>query len=90
MRPNCNAYIVYDLNPWPRNPTINFEFEKCLFGATSKVKNNDKEKWVYSGYGITFDGASSWNFGNSFARNVVIFGVNNSSSSHADNHKNNF
>ena len=33
---------------------------------------------------------SSWRFGNYFARNVVIFGVDNSSSSHTDNQKNNF
>ena len=46
---------------------------------TNIVKNNDKEKRVYSGYGKAFDGASSWNFG-----------VDNSSSSHADNCKNNF
>ena len=45
---------------------------------------------MYSGYGITLHGAGSWNFDNSFARNVVIVGVNNSSSPHADNHKNNF
>ena len=30
------------------------------------------------------------NIGNDFARNAVIFGVNNSSSSHTDNRKNNF
>ena len=29
-------------------------------------------------------------FGNGFARNVVIFGVDNISSSHTDNQKNNF
>ena len=51
------------------------------------VKNSDKEKWMYSGYGIAFDEAASWNSGNDFARNVVIFGVDNSSSSH---HRNNF
>ena len=45
---------------------------------------------MYSGYGITFDSASSWSFDNDTARNVIIFGVDNSSSSHADNHKNNF
>ena len=50
------------------------------------VKNSDKEKWVYSGYGLAFDGASWWNFGNDFANNVAIRGVRNSSSSHADNH----
>lgn len=31
-----------------------------------------------------------WSFDNGFARNVVIFGVNNSSPSHADNQTNNF
>ena len=39
---------------------------------------------------MAFDEAGSWNFGNDIARNVVIFGVVNSSSSHTDNHKNNF
>ena len=61
-----------------------------MFGATSIVKTSDKKKWVYGGYEITFDGAGSWDFGNDFARNVAIFGVNNSSSSHAYNPKNNF
>ena len=45
---------------------------------------------MYSGYGIAFDGAGSWNFGNDNARNVVIFGVDNSSSSHVDDCKNIF
>ena len=26
-----NVYIVYDLDPWPRNPTKNFKFKNCLF-----------------------------------------------------------
>ena len=39
---------------------------------------------------MTFDGAGSWNFGNDDARNIAIFAVDNSSSSHADNLKNNF
>ena len=33
---------------------------------------------------------SFWRFSNYFTRNVVIFGVDNSSSSHSDNQKNNF
>ena len=85
-----NAYIIYDVDAWPRNPTNNFKFKNCVFGAASIVKNINKEKWVYSGYGIAFDGAGLWNCGNNFARNVVIFGVDSSSSSHADNRKNNF
>ena len=44
---------------------------------------------MYSGYGITFDSAGLWSFDNDIARNVIIFGVGNSSSSHADNCKNN-
>ena len=35
------------------------------------------KKWVYSGYGIAFDGAGLWNFGDDFAKNAVIFGVDN-------------
>ena len=84
-----NVYIVYDLYAWPRNPTNNFKFYKnCLFGATSIVKNNDKEKYVYSDYRVTFNSAGSWSFDDGTTRNVIIFGVANSSSSHSDNCKN--
>ena len=54
------------------------------------MKNRDKGKYVYSEYGITFDSAGSWSFDNVFARNVIIFGADNSSSSHSDNRTNNF
>ena len=37
------------------------------------------------GYGIVFDGAVTWRFGNDYARNVTIFDADNSSSSHSDN-----
>ena len=40
---------------------------------------------MYSGCGIAFDGNSNLNFGNDFVWNVIIFGVDNSSSSHIDN-----
>ena len=40
-------------------------------------------------YETAFDGKSKQNFGNDFAKNVIIFGVDNSSSSHAENRKNN-
>ena len=84
-----NVYIVHELNAWPKNPTNNFKFKNCLFGATNVIKNSDKEKYVYRGYRITFDNGGSWSFHNDFARNVVIFGVDNSSSAHFDNRKNN-
>ena len=62
-----------------------------MFGqATNIVKNNDKQKYVHSGYGKTIDSAGSWSVDNDFARNVIISGVGNSSSSHTDNCKNYF
>ena len=61
-----------------------------MFGATNIVKNSDQEKYVYSGYRITFDSAGSWNFGNDFTGNAVIFQTDNSSSSHSESRKNNF
>ena len=80
-----NVCIVYDLDAWPRNPTNNFKFKNCLFGASSVVKNSDKEKYAYSGYGLTFDSAGSWSFDKDTARNVKIFSVDDGSSSHTDN-----
>ena len=54
------------------------------------VKNRDKSKNAYSGYGIVFDGAGWWGFGNDVAWNAVNFAVDNSLSSLTDNSKNNF
>ena len=39
---------------------------------------------------MTFDNGGSWILANHFARNVIISGVDNGSSSHSDNSKNNF
>ena len=61
-----------------------------MFAATSIVRNSDKEKYVYSGHEITFDSVRSWSFDNDTTRNVIIFGVDNSPPSYADNRKNNF
>ena len=61
-----------------------------LFGTTNLVKNADKNKYLYSGFGIELDGAYFRDFGNDFVRNVKVFRVDNSSSSHSDNFKNNF
>ena len=58
-----------------------------MFGATNIAKNSDKFKRVYSDYGIAFYGGDWWSFGNGTARNVIIFGVDNSSSSLVDNLK---
>ena len=51
-------------------------------------KNWTKSKFF--SIGIAFDGAGQWSYCSNFARNVIIFGVDDSSSSHTDNPKNNF
>ena len=50
--------------------------------GTNIVKNSDKEK--YGRYGITFDSAGSWSFDNDFAKNVITFDADNSSSSDSE------
>ena len=72
------------------HPTNSGKFKNCSSGATAIVKNSDKEKYVYSGYEITFDNAGSRSFDNGFARTVMIFGIDTSSSSHSENRKINF
>ena len=44
---------------------------------------------MYSGYVITFHNTGFWSFDNDTATKATIFGVDNSSSSHSDNLKNN-
>ena len=44
---------------------------------------------MYSGYGITFESKVPWSFDNDIARNVIVFNVDNSSSSQADSRKSN-
>ena len=54
------------------------------------VREAIKCKPTYNGQGIAFDEEGRWNFYNEFVRNVVIFGVDNSSLSRTYNRKNNF
>ena len=66
------------------DPTL----KNCLFGAVTLTKNTDIDKYRYSGYGIEFDRKSSILFpGGGFGQNVLILGVDMSSSSHIDNKK---
>ena len=54
------------------------------------TKNDDIEKYGYSGYGIGFDRRSSFSFPRcGFGQNVIIFGADMSSSPHIDNKKKN-
>ena len=59
-----------------------------MFGATNTVKNSDKEKYLYNGYEIGLDRKGSWSSNDDTARNAITFGVDNSSSSHTNNLRN--
>ena len=82
-----NIYIVYELGAFTSNsddPTL----RNCLFDTATLTKNADIDKYGYSGYGIGFDRKSSFSFpGGGFGQNVLIFGVDMSSSAHIDNKK---
>ena len=84
---NVNVYIVCDFGASSSNdsdPTL----KNCLFGAVTLTKNADIKKYWYSGFGIGFDKRSSFSFpGGGFGQNVLILGVDMSSSAHIDNKK---
>ena len=75
-----NIYIVYELGASTSNDNDPI-LKNCLFGAVTLTKNIDNDKYGYSGYGIGFDRRSSFSFpGGGFGQNVLIFGVDMSSS----------
>ena len=59
-----------------------------MFIWCSLTKNGDIDKYGYSRYGTGFDRRLSFSFpGGGFVQNVLIFGVDISSSAHIDNKK---
>ena len=62
--------------------------QNCLFGAVTLTKHVNIDKYGYSGYGIGFDRKGSFSFpSGGYGQNVIIFGVDMSSSIHIDNKK---
>ena len=57
----------------------------ALCGWVKLSKDNDIDKYKYSGYGIGFDGRGYYSIGNELGRNVIIFGVNTDSSKFSSN-----
>ena len=81
-----NIYIVYKIIASSSNgndPTL----RNSLFSAVRLTNYDDIDKCRYSGYGIGFDRRSISFPGGGFGSNVIIFGVDMSSSVHVDNKK---
>ena len=83
--------LVCELNDWPVNPSNNFITKNCFvfFYRIKLNRNTIKRKFIYTVYGIVFDGVESWNFCNEVTWNVQVFGVDNRASRRSENRKNN-
>ena len=81
---NDNSIITVGFFSWNNSRGINISQQKIfVLGAVILTKNAYINKYKYPGYAIGFDRRSISSFpGGGFGRNVLIFGVNMSSSSH--------
>ena len=84
--PIVNICIVYKTSPKTINSNI--VFKNCLFGAVkiTSTTNSDTDKWQYSDYGIGFDSKGEFTHRDGGdGKDVIIFGVELSSSRHSTN-----
>ena len=74
-------YIVYEIN---KNVNISSYpmLENCLFGAVKLTKHVDINQYKYFGYGMGLDKKGFFSNSNEISRNIIIFGVDMSSSPH--------
>ena len=64
--------------------------ENCLFGAVKLTMHVDVDSYKYSGYGIGCDRKGSYSISNEIGSDVIIFGIDMSSSTKIDNRKKRF
>ena len=85
-----NIYCVCKLDPISSSRDDTFTVQNALFEAMVITKNADTSKYKYKGYGICFDEGGSLSKGNiNNGKNVLIFGVDESSLVHVNNKANN-
>ena len=85
-----NIYCVYKLDSISSSRDSTFTVQNELFGSIQITKNADTSMYEYKGYGICFDEGGTFSKGNiTDGRNVLIFGVHESSLTHANNNANN-
>ena len=81
-----NCFVNYELETWSRDLSTDFTLKDCLFGGVKLAKNADPDKYQYASYGIEFHSRSEFIFTDrSVGKNVIIFGVDMSSSVHIHN-----
>ena len=85
-----NIHCVYKLDPISFSRDNTFTVQNTLFESMQITKNADTSKYKYKGYGICFDEGGMFSIGNiNNGRNVLIFGVHESSLVHTNNKANN-
>ena len=95
LRPNndniVNIYIVYLIDPISSFRNTDYTVQNALFGGVKITKNaTNTSKHIYEGYGICFDEGGMFSMGNiNNGRNVLIFGVHESSLAHKNDKANN-
>ena len=81
-------FIISELDTWSRKLNSDFNLKDCLFGGVKLAENAEPDKYVYSGYGVGFDSGLLFSIPNfDWGKNVIIFGVDMSSSGDIDNKK---
>ena len=87
---STNIYCVYKLDSISSSRDSTFTVQNALFGLIQITKNAHTSKYEYKGYGICFDEGDTFSKGNiTNGKNVLIFGVHESSLTHANNKANN-
>ena len=81
-------FIIYELDTWSRELNSDVNLKDCLFGGVKLAENAEQDKYVCSGYGIGFVWRPLFSLPNfDCCKNVIIFGVDMTSSVHINNIK---
>ena len=92
LRPNndniVNIYMVYLIDPISNSRNTDYTVQNALLGGV-KITNDATDTRKYEGYGICFDEGGMSSMGNiNDGRNVLIFGVHESSLVHQNDKEN--
>ena len=79
-------FIVYKLDLLPQDLDFYFSWTNSLFKGVKFAKNANPDKYPYSGYGTGFNTRTEFSLHDgSIVKNVIIFGIDASSSVYIDN-----